>query len=375
MLIDRLINDTLQRDPDAFYKARILASIIVVYLAIITLLQLWMAAFAELTGTGRTFGIGLITMMQAGFVAALLILKKRRGYRSAAHLTIAATLLGISAGIAVSGGPLHAPAIAMNMLPILMAFVLVGKRGGLLWTQLVLLVHAIFLAAESHGLVFMQMLTPAMMPIQHLAHWLVTYSAMVGLLLVYDMLNNRLKSERDSEKRKFEHLATHDPLTNLANRLYFDQSLGKAISRSRRSGKPFALLIIDLDGFKPVNDTLGHDAGDIVLQEISHRLRANVRDLDTIARLGGDEFGVLLEDLPDGSKATMIAEKLRKALARPVRQLASRPAVSGSIGIALYPGHAVDKESLLKCADLAMYAAKQTKNSWRLFDDGMSMPE
>lgn len=375
MSIDRLIPETLKQDFDTFYKARILVSILLIYLAIVTLMELWMLAVADLVTMGRWLVLGIGALLQAGYAIALSLLYWRSWYNIAAHITIGMTMIGISGGIAVSGGPLSAPSMPMIILPIVMAFVLVGKQGGLLWALLSLLVHTAFFIALLSGMDFMQALTPVMMPAQHLAHWLIIYSALIGLMLVVDTLNSRLRIERDDEKRKFEHLATHDPLTNLANRLQFDQSLNKALYRTRRSGKPTGLIVIDLDDFKPVNDTLGHDAGDIVLQEISHRLQRSVRATDTVARLGGDEFGIVLEDLPDSGKAEAIADKLCKLLARPVRQLPDRPQISSSIGIALFPDHAHDKEALLKNADLAMYQAKQHKNQWCLFNPGMKMPE
>lgn len=371
MFIDRLIQDTLKHDASAFYKTRILVSIILIYLAIVTLIELWMAFDVDLSGQGRWLGVIICFLIQAGYALSLLVLYRRNWYYTAAHLAIGMTTVGICAGIAVSGGPLEAPSMTMTILPIIMAFVLVGKRGGLLWTQCVLVLHIGFLFALAAGVTFIQVLPPEMMTVQHLAHWLITYSAIIGLMLVVDTLNTRLRVERDNEKRKFEHLATHDPLTDLANRLQFDQSLNKALSRTRRSAMPTGVIVIDLDDFKPINDTLGHDAGDIVLQEISHRLQRSVRATDTVARLGGDEFGIVLEDLPDCHKATAIADKLCKLLAKPIRQLPGRPQVTSSIGIALFPDHAHSKEELLKCADLAMYQAKQHKNEWRLFEADM----
>lgn len=374
MGIDTFIPESLKQDFDAFYKARILISILLIYSLIFIGAISWMvfAPTTTVTRLGTILGTVLCFSALCGYVVCLLILRLRGAYNIAAHTTIAVTSASVIGGVLLSGGPLAAPAITMNLLPIMMAFILIDKRGALVWTFIIMTVHIILVLAHITGVRYLQLLAPDMLALQHLAHWLMAYAAMVGLMYAVETLNNRLKRERDVEHQRFEHLATHDPLTNLANRLQFDQNLHKAISRSRRNHKPFGLLMIDLDGFKPINDTLGHDAGDTVLQEISLRLRNTVRDIDTVARIGGDEFAVILEDVSTISKIPPIAEKLCQALQEPIEQLAEQPSVSASIGIAAYPDHALDKARLLKCADIAMYEAKQHKNAWHLYqpEDG-----
>ena len=178
---------------------------------------------------------------------------------------------------------------------------------------------------------------------------------------------------KNAEKQRFEHLASHDPLTKLANRLQFDICLTKSMNRGDRHNKMTALFFIDLDGFKPINDTLGHDAGDTVLTEISDRLKSSVREMDTVARLGGDEFGIIIEDIGDKNQLIAIANKVLKSLARPIKGIKSQPTVTGSIGIAIYPLHAGDKEELVKLADTAMYEAKKEKNKFCMYSDALEV--
>jgi len=161
---------------------------------------------------------------------------------------------------------------------------------------------------------------------------------------------------QESEAR-MTNLAQHDPLTGLANRnLLFDR-LEHAMQRARREQSKVAVLLIDLDGFKAVNDTFGHNVGDRLLCEISHRLLANVRTSDTVARFGGDEFVVICESM-DLDNVTHVAEKILSALAFPIALAGTEIRSGGSIGIATWPEHGTDVTELLHAADLAMYSAK-----------------
>jgi diguanylate cyclase (GGDEF)-like protein len=161
---------------------------------------------------------------------------------------------------------------------------------------------------------------------------------------------------RDAEAR-LRHQAFHDGLTGLANRALFSDRVAHALQRTVRDPQPLGVLYIDLDGFKLVNDTLGHDAGDELLVVAAERIRSCLRTEDTAARLGGDEFAVLLEDLPEPGEAEAVAERLRVALRAPVPIREREFVVRASIGIAL-PAPGADPESVLRQADLAMYSAK-----------------
>lgn len=161
---------------------------------------------------------------------------------------------------------------------------------------------------------------------------------------------------QESEARMTD-LAQHDPLTGLANRnLLFDR-LEHAMQRARREQSKVAVLLIDLDGFKTVNDTFGHNGGDRLLCEISRRLLENVRTSDTVARFGGDEFVVICESM-DMDNVTYVAEKILSALAFPIALAGTEISLGGSIGIATWPEHGIEVSELLHAADLAMYSAK-----------------
>lgn len=160
-------------------------------------------------------------------------------------------------------------------------------------------------------------------------------------------------------EQKLLHLAHHDALTNLPNRLLFEADLARSLERARRQRQQIALMFIDLDCFKLVNDTLGHAAGDQMLRVVGARLRAAVRAEDAVARLGGDEFTVVLEEVGAAAGAAMAAEKMLETINVPMVLHGHGVSVSASIGIALFPTHGADADTLMRAADAAMYRAKR----------------
>ena len=163
-------------------------------------------------------------------------------------------------------------------------------------------------------------------------------------------------------RQRQEHLqriANRDPLTGVANRIFLHQRADHAIAACRRSGHFIALLFIDLDHFKNINDTLGHIAGDEVLRQVAARLSGCLREVDTIARLGGDEFIVLLEDMDRAEQVTHVTTRMTTVLANPIALEGRDICVTSSIGVAFYPRDGVDLSTLIRAADLAMYRGKQ----------------
>lgn len=177
---------------------------------------------------------------------------------------------------------------------------------------------------------------------------------------------------KESEAR-FEHLAHHDPLTGLPNRLLLHARMEHAVTRASRTRSQFAVLFLDLDRFKTVNDSFGHPVGDLLLQEVARRLTGCVRADDTVARLGGDEFTILLEDLQDPGSATRTATKILETLGEPFDLDRREVFTSCSIGISLYPDDGADATTLLRNADSAMYKAKEARSkSFHLFTEDIS---
>ena len=180
-------------------------------------------------------------------------------------------------------------------------------------------------------------------------------------------------SQRIQRDSQLAHLATHDPLTGLANRTLFNDRLLQAIARAQRDERLVAVLLIDLDKFKQVNDTLGHGAGDVLLHMVACRLKGLAMDSDTLARLGGDEFVLLLADLENKGDVPHTGQMLIDQLAAPFSIDGEEIFVTLSIGAAIYPQDAGDSESLLRLADVAMYEVKESgRNAFRCFTPEMS---
>ena len=164
--------------------------------------------------------------------------------------------------------------------------------------------------------------------------------------------------ERKQASARLRYMAQYDILTGLPNRILFDDRLQVALARAARAREKLALLYIDLDDFKPVNDSFGHAVGDLLLQEVASRIQGCVRDSDTVSRIGGDEFLVLLNAIHAQENAVAVAENIRAAL-RQVFELAGRRLqIASSIGIAIYPQHGIEQKQLTRNADSAMYTAK-----------------
>jgi diguanylate cyclase (GGDEF)-like protein/PAS domain S-box-containing protein len=179
-------------------------------------------------------------------------------------------------------------------------------------------------------------------------------------------------SERKAHEQRIDYLAHHDALTGLANRRQLQKHAAHMLARARRGDAGAALLLIDLDRFKHINDGLGHDIGDLLLVEVGGRLNTAVRASDVVARLGGDEFVVLLEGIADPNEVAPLAEKIRVALASPYEIAGHVLHTSPSIGIGLCPANGENLESLLKAADIAMYQVKAAqRNGWRFFEQKM----
>jgi diguanylate cyclase (GGDEF)-like protein/PAS domain S-box-containing protein len=174
---------------------------------------------------------------------------------------------------------------------------------------------------------------------------------------------------------KLERLALHDSLTDLPNRSLFTDRLEGAFARATREGSSVVLLFIDLDQFKPINDSLGHDLGDRLLQSVADRLRKCVRQSDTVSRFGGDEFLVLLPDVAPSQDVAVYAQKVLRSLEAPHEIAGHKLHITASIGVARYPRDAIDGDGLLKCADTAMYSAKSGGgNRFQVFDASTGSP-
>ncbi len=179
-------------------------------------------------------------------------------------------------------------------------------------------------------------------------------------------------SKRKEAEEHLQHMAQFDALTHLPNRALFNDRLRQAIAAAQRNKKRLALMFIDLDKFKPVNDTYGHGVGDLLLQEVAQRIQDCLRESDTAARVGGDEFVILLPDIETQGDASKVGEKIRHSLNQPFELAGHILTIGSSIGIAVYPQHGREDKLLVKSADIAMYHAKKSgRNNVKIYQPGM----
>jgi len=199
-------------------------------------------------------------------------------------------------------------------------------------------------------------------------------AATPGLLLLGIVLSLRILQQRKRMEDRVNHMAFHDELTSLPNRLMLSQRLDQALSRHRRGGSQLAILFLDLDRFKVINDSLGHETGDVLLRQVADRLRAHSREGDTIARMGGDEFVVLIENSGNLSDISGRAQRLVEQLSAPYLLGSNDCHVTVSIGVSVFPADGSDAPALLKAADVAMYRAKDTgRDSYQFYSAAMNV--
>ncbi|MEW5726357.1 MAG: diguanylate cyclase [Pseudomonadota bacterium] len=184
-------------------------------------------------------------------------------------------------------------------------------------------------------------------------------------------------SERKENEDRIRRLAHHDSLTGLPNRNLLTDRMNHALARVKRHGGRMAVLYVDLDRFKPINDTLGHEAGDAVLREVADRLTACVRGSDTVARVGGDEFVVVVEEIGRSSEAALVARKIIDVLSRPIDYQGHKCTIGASVGGALFPDDGETMDDVCKAADVAMYQVKRAgRNGFRFYaQEGRAMED
>jgi diguanylate cyclase (GGDEF)-like protein len=314
-------------------------------------------------------GLPILAICITSYLAALLIVSYLGWINVAGNVA----QVGIFATAVYAGwltGGVYSPMLYLLLIPPVFAFVLTNVASGVIWFLVTMatffsiwyldefgIAEPMFMIANEIDDSLMNILLP------------VTSCIMIMFAIaVYEMNSFKLKRLLAQERNLLAFKATHDPLTGLANREEFNTQIKLAVNNARHSSFPLALVYIDLDGFKPINDTLGHHAGDVVLEVISERLTRIVRGTDTVARLGGDEFAIIFQGVGTEEKITPILEKLLRTIAEDIDlEDGESVSVKGSLGVAFYSENSDSVDSLCRHADAAMYQAKETKNTWRFF--------
>lgn len=297
-----------------------------------------------------------------GYLATLLYFRVRQALLPAANLYALTSTFSTFIPCLITGGLLQSPYLSMILIVPIFLFLMAGRRYGLLWSGVTVLCVMSLLLAESLGVQFPQAISEELMPVFRFGTWMMTLCLLVLGLFAYDSNFESLTRRITAERGHFAHEAMHDPLTGISNRKLFFIRAQEAIDNAQRNGYMMAVIYIDLDSFKRINDERGHDIGDEVLIVVAHRFKDCVRASDTVSRLGGDEFAVVLNGIEGPEKAAAVAEKLRSVLREPLRISHHIVTASGSIGVAVAPEQGTDVDELLRQADAAMYRAKEAGN-------------
>lgn len=321
----------------------------------------WFVAGLQMDEAARHWALQLIAGAGVFYLALLAALL--RGYF---RIAAAGSLLTVSgaavAAIVLTGGAPGSPALPFLLLPAILSFCILGPQAGVLVATAIAALCGLQWCLSTHGLLHLperqSQRNPAM---DALLINTLNYLLIIIVLFMYEQVSGRLRRERDAERQRLAHFATHDDLTGLANRRYFSQRLHEACAQCSRDGHQIAIVYIDLNDFKNINDSLGHEAGDRTLQIVAQRLAGTLRTQDLVARIGGDEFAVIINPCNARAEITELCLRLQSAVSEPFVLCGVQLTISASFGTAFYPGESSNVDQVLKMADIEMYAAKQRK--------------
>ena len=321
-------------------------------------------------------GIVLVLICMLFYVTSFIVLNRFSALNTAGNITLTGIYLGTVISSWATGG-IYSPLMYALFIPPVFAFIITNLISAWTWATITVVTFVAMWTVDELAMSYPAMEKYESLQIMTNAADVTTLSlilplmSLVCILLVvasYELSSKEMKKMLTKEMHKFAFKANHDPLTGLANRTKFDDRLKLSIESAKQTNQALALAYIDLDGFKPINDTLGHHAGDIVLKTISQRLSNTVRGSDMVARLGGDEFSIILHGVPSNRVMQPLAEKILNIIAQDViLDDGTTVNVTGSIGVAYYPEDATTTDRLCRYADMAMYKAKDEKSTWRFY--------
>lgn len=359
LFADRIIPEQSRRNHHETLRSRVLVIVMLSLFVCLCSLYLWLPRLIALTSEGTQLANHLVAMMGIGTVLCLLVFKVFKSRSLAANL-YGIFLWAVFFQTASLTGGIETPGLALFiLLPVLLG-VTSGTRAGLYWTVVVCATWLTLLLLYRKGYYFTQILLPENYNTAQTICLSLACLMVVVVVILYEFMNHMLRDGLSRERENLDYLARHDQLTGLPNRRSFIAEWELSLARASRSNTRVAILFLDLDKFKIVNDGLGHDAGDQLLQEMSRRLQQLLRSTDFVARWGGDEFAMIVENVSGRADLERVAAKLVASIREPMLIDGQRAEVGVSIGGAIFPDQSEHGPELERLADRAMYSAKQS---------------
>lgn len=351
----RSVND---RADEEHHRQRILVMTSAFWLITVLLFTFIVPLFTPLSEQGAQAAKALFIATVVGVLVSMLFLRLKQDRITALNVMLLVYGASFAAACFFFGGT-RSPTFPLMILIPVMASIVGSASLCVAWGLLVLAFWLGLFQAERGGLETLQIIVPENYSVAMLLSYAAMAVAVVSIVLIYAEMNKALRRDLQDSNEELEHLSSHDQLTRLPNRRFYDERIALSLRRAAEHSDMVGLLILDLNGFKQINDTYGHGAGDKLLQAVAHRVQTNLRETDLVARLGGDEFVAVIEDARSPDEITRIAHKLSHAIEQPLHVRQHQLTFSASIGVAIFPIDGRQQHELEEKADKAMYLAKK----------------
>ncbi len=368
---DLFLPANLRNNPTDLMRGYIVVGMIFTNITVCLLVLVELLFFLEL-GQNTLIAVSLDLACLVGYLIALLILIRTENYVLCANFLITTLAVVVVIGIQISGGYLESPISKLALQLPVTAFLLMGLRRGIVWLLITLAISilAYLSAVLEYG--YVQLIqSPALIQALDISLQFILLIMLGGALIIYETINGLLTRKLHEERNRFEHKASHDDLTGIPNRFEYFRRLNSDIEDAQERQHKVGVVYIDLDGFKPINDLLGHHMGDEALKAVATRLQQILRLSDTTARLGGDEFALILPGINVPVDIDAIMPKVLAAIKEPICIHGVDVVVKASCGISIFPDHSEEYSALCRYADMAMYHAKEKHDAYLIFDESM----
>lgn len=368
---DFFLPASLRNNPADVLRGYIIVGMIATNITVCLFMLVILFYFLELE-QNTIIGVGLNMACLLAYLVALILLKTTENLVLCANFLLTILTIVLTIGIQITGGYWDSPVLQLALQLPVTGFLLLGLRPGIFWVGVTaILCFGTYMSALL-GFGYVQLLqSQELIDTMYVALQYTLLVIVGGALVIYEVINGQLTGILNEERNRFEHKASHDDLTGIPNRFEFFRRLKAGIGEAQNRGQKVAVVYIDLDGFKPINDLLGHHMGDEALKAVASRLSTILRLADTTARLGGDEFALILPGIRLPYDIDSIMPKVLAAIKEPITVNGVDMVVKASCGIAVFPVHSEDHSTLCRFADIAMYRAKDVQDTYVIYDESM----